>query len=164
VAGRRVAEGMAYLTRLSREGQHAGVSEAKWFVGIGLAVVAIGVGLLTVNMTVGLVVILAGLVVCAAGYGRRMRAVHDARLLARRGSFFIQRDDGTHERVSYGYVTRLSHVDRIKLLSSDEKLRRWYAHQQNTENGEAATAYVEANWLKRIYLRFMAPARLRQRR
>ena len=116
------------------------MSEAKWFVGIGLTIVAIGVGVLTVNLAIGLVVILAGLVVCAAGYGRGMRAAHDARLLARRGSFFIPRDDGTHERVSYGYVTRLSHTDRIKLLSSDEKLRRWYEHQQNTENGEATAA------------------------
>jgi hypothetical protein len=136
---------------------------AKWTFGIGLAIVAIGVGLLPVTWAVGLLVILAGVVVCTAAYGLGMRVTHDARLLARRGSFFSH-DDGTHGRVSYGYVTRLSHVDRIKLLSSDEKLRRWYEHQQNTENGEATTAYLRASWVKRIYLKLMAPPRLRQRK
>jgi hypothetical protein len=137
---------------------------AKWIFGIGLAIVAIGVGLLPVTWAVGLVVILAGLVVCSAACGLGMRVAHDTRLLARRGSFLIRHDDGTHERVSYGYVTRLSHTDRIKLLSSDEKLRRWYEHQQNIENGEATTAYLRASWVKRMYLKLMAPPRLRQRK
>jgi hypothetical protein len=93
-----------------------------------------------------------------------MRLAHHARLLARRPSFFIRRDYGTHEWVSYAYIVRLSEVDRKKLLSSDDRLRRWYERQLNTENGEAAAAYLRAGRIKRRWLKFLAPPRLRRRK
>jgi hypothetical protein len=82
----------------------------------------------------GLAIILTAIME-ARSRGRRARCVHTPR------AFVRDLPDGTTERLSHGYVLRLSPEDRRALLSSDRRLERWF---QNESSRVRATKPVTA--------------------